>query len=339
MALRWRARLVRADGTSLWGEVTITNEIDADGDGVVRIILCDISGEVAATDALVAERELIGLLTETLPVGVAKFDVDGRVEHANGRLAELLAPLDPGVLLHQAVRGELEDHELAAAFASLLRDGLGSRLVVDHVAEDRSARHLEWTLRAALGDGGEVTGGVVCIADVTESARLREALERRASTDALTSCLNRAGAVAALEQALADVGSNEGVGLLFIDLDSFKTINDSHGHAIGDRVLEVVARRLRSACGPGDLVGRLGGDEFVVIAPRLHSAATARVLADRISRQLDGPTVVDGIVVPIAASVGVAWAATSTASMLLGEADAAMYVAKQTRSDASGRSG
>ena len=95
VALRWRCRLARADGSSLWTEATITNNIQPDGTGEVRLDLCDISTEIAATDALVAERELIALLTETLPVGVAKFDAGGHLEHSNGRLTELLSPLDP----------------------------------------------------------------------------------------------------------------------------------------------------------------------------------------------------------------------------------------------------
>ena len=219
--------------------------------GVVRLELYDISTEVAATEALVAERELIGLLTETLPVGVAKFDAQGRVEHANGRLTELLAPLDPQELLGRAVRGEIEDVELAAAFHALMRDGVASRLVVDHIDANGTMRHLEWTIRAALGGSGEVTGGVVCIADVSEAIRLRAALEGRASTDALTGCLNRAGTVAALELALSNVAVTGGVGVLFIDLDDFKSINDTRGHAVGDAVLEVVASRLRGALRSG----------------------------------------------------------------------------------------
>jgi diguanylate cyclase (GGDEF)-like protein len=329
VALRWRCRLVRADATPLWIECTITNEIEADGSGAVRLDVCDISVEVAATDALVAERELIGLLTETLPVGVAKFDAHGRVEHANGRLTDLLAPLDPDELLARAVRGELEDLDLAAAFAALMSDGVGTRLVVDHVGDGGEVRCLEWTIRAALGVAGEVTGGVVCIADVTEAARLRDALERRAATDALTGCLNRAGTIAALDKALTSVGRNGGVGLLFIDLDDFKGINDSLGHAVGDAVLEIVAGRLQSAMGRGDLVGRFGGDEFVVVSSRLPSAGAAMEFADHISRLLNGPTVIREIPVQIASSIGVAWSAKSTASELLGAADAAMYVAKR----------
>jgi diguanylate cyclase (GGDEF)-like protein len=332
VALRWRCRLARTDGSSLGVEVTITNEIAEDGVGDVRIDLYDISLELAATEALVAERELIGLLTETLPVGVVKFDASGRVEHANGRLAQLLAPLDPGQLLDEAMHGDLEHDDLAAAFATLLDDGTTSRLIVEHLGDDGAEHHLEWTIRAAFGEGGTVTGGVACIADVTEAVQLRAALESRAITDALTGCLNRAGTISAIEGALASVGPDDGVGVLFIDLDDFKSINDSHGHAIGDAVLEVVASRLRGALRAGDLVGRLGGDEFVVISPGLHSASDALSFAGRMAQQLRGPAVIDGITVPIDASCGVAWTATDTASELLGAADTAMYAAKQSPS-------
>ncbi len=330
-ALRWRCRLVRADGSVLWSETTITNDIDINGDGGVQLELYDVSSEVAATEALVAERQLIGLLTETLPVGVAKFDASGRVEHANVRLTELLAPADPHQLLCEAAHGELEDLDLAVMFNALFQAGMSSRVVVDHRDSDGTVRHLEWTIRAVVGHANEVTGGVVCIADVTEAAQLRDALEIRATTDMLTGCLNRAGTIAAVERALANVGHSDGVGLLFIDLDGFKGINDSRGHAVGDAVLEVVASRLRGGLRPRDLIGRLGGDEFVIISPGLHSANATLVFAERISRRLHGTATVAGEPVPISASIGVAWTSTGTASELIGAADTAMYTAKQSR--------
>ncbi|MEY2455881.1 MAG: diguanylate cyclase [Acidimicrobiaceae bacterium] len=332
VALRWRCRVVRADGSPLWVEATLTNEIDATGAGDVRIDLYDISQEVAATEALAAETELLALLTESLPVGVAKFDARGHIEHANRRLTQLLAPTHPEELLGRAVRGELEAGELGSAFRALVQEGAGSLLVVDHVGSDGVVRHLEWTIRPVRSDAGAVTGGVVCIADVTEAGHLRIALEHRARTDALTGCLNRAGTIAALEGALANVEPGEGIGLLFIDLDGFKHINDASGHAIGDVVLEIVASRLRDTSRQEDLLGRLGGDEFVVIAPRLESAAAALVLANRISTHLQGVAAIGELSVAIAASIGVAWTATGKASDLLAHADAAMYEAKQAHS-------
>ncbi|MEY2459867.1 MAG: diguanylate cyclase, partial [Acidimicrobiaceae bacterium] len=138
--------------------------------------------------------------------------------------------------------------------------------------------------------------------------------------------------IAALEQALATIEPGEGVGLLFIDLDGFKHINDASGHAVGDAVLEVVAHRLRDGLREEALLGRLGGDEFVVIAPRLHSANAALVLANRMSDRLHGDVAIGEINVGIAASIGVAWTSNGTASELLAHADGAMYTAKHARS-------
>jgi diguanylate cyclase (GGDEF)-like protein len=332
VALRWRCRVVRADGSPWWVEVTLINDIDTSGAGNVRVELYDISDEVAASAALAAETELLGLLTESLPVGVAKFDATGRIEYANRRLTQLLEPTSPCDLLRRAARGELDDEALATAFTALRDHGTGSLLVVDHLASDGTLRHLEWTISAARNNDGAVTGGVVCIADVTEAGDLRAALEHRASTDDLTGCLNRAGTMSALERALATTAEGEGVGLLFIDLDGFKGINDQRGHAIGDAVLEVVASRLRAGLRDCDLLGRLGGDEFVIIAPRLPTAETALALGDRVSKQLHGIATIGDFSVDIAASIGVAWSAASSASDLLARADAAMYATKQDRS-------
>jgi len=331
--LRARVRLIRGDGSSLWTEITMTNEIDSAGEGAVRIEVYDISAEVGATEALTAERELIGLLTETLPVGVSKFDATGHIEYANGRLAQLLAPLDPQDMLASAARGELTDLPLAAAFDALLHAGAGGHLVVDHRRLDGTLVHLEWTFRPVSDDTGAVTGGVVCVADVTEAFQLRAALEYRATTDALTGCLNRAGTIAALESELATIRPTEGVGLLFLDLDRFKHVNDTRGHAVGDAVLEVVAHRLRGALRPRDIVGRLGGDEFVVISPGLPSAEASLAFADVVARQLRGPATIGSFTIPISASIGVAWTSASTASELLSAADSAMYAAKKAQSD------
>lgn len=332
VALRWRCRVLRPDRSPLWVEVTLTYEIDTTGAGDVRVDLYDISQEVAATEALAAETELLVLLTETLPVGVAKFDASGRIELANRRLTQLLEPVRPHELLGQAARGELANIDLAAAFRSVLHDGAMSLLTIEHIGRDGTSRHLEWTIRPVHTDAGTVTGGVICVADVTEAHDLRAALEHRASTDTLTGCLNRAGTIASLESALATGGPDHGVGLLFIDLDGFKHINDLRGHAVGDAVLEIVAGRLRLALRAQDLLGRLGGDEFVVIAPRLRSAAAALLLAERIAGRLQGFAAIGDAMVAIEASIGVAWTSTGTATDLLGSADGAMYTAKQANS-------
>lgn len=324
VAHRWRSRIARGDGSFLWTEVTLTNRIDDLGDGDVRVEINDISREVAAAEALAKERSLLKELTETLPVGVAKFDAEGRIEYANVQLAHLLGR-DAAEVIAAAVAGEIP--RLADAFSQLLRDGRPSRFVSER-GRDQPDRDLEWTLGPVTSETGTVAGGVLCVADVTEATKLRAALEERATTDALTGCFNRAGIVDCLQSALLSAVPGAGIGLLFIDLNGFKGINDGHGHAIGDRVLEIVARRLRRAVRPPDTIGRLGGDEFVIVAPGLASLEVARALAVRVSDEVNGVATIADLRIEISASIGVAWADSGDADVLLAEADRAMYSAK-----------
>jgi diguanylate cyclase (GGDEF)-like protein/PAS domain S-box-containing protein len=326
LAHRWRCRLARGDGSFLWTEITLVNRIDDEGEGDVRIEFNDISREVAAAEALAVERSLLKQLTETLPVGVAKFDAGGRIEYSNARLGSLLGR-DPAAVVSEAIAGGVPG--LSDAFAQLLGDGTSSCFVSERRRE-RLDRDLEWTLRPVTSATGMITGGVLCVADVTEATELRAALEERATTDALTGCLNWTGTVNCLQAALVSASAGAGVGLLFIDLDGFKGINDSHGHAIGDRVLEIVAQRLRNVVRPLDRIGRLGGDEFVVVAPGLPSLEGARTLAARVSGELNGVATIGDLRVDISASIGVAWADSGDADVLLAEADAAMYLVKSS---------
>jgi diguanylate cyclase (GGDEF)-like protein/PAS domain S-box-containing protein len=332
VAQRWRCRVARGDGSFVWCEVTITNRINDDGDGDVYAEIIDISTEVAADAALANERSLLKQLTEALPVGVAKFDATGRIEYANARLAALLER-DPAAVIAGAIAGDVP--RLAEAFSQLLRKGMSSRFVIERRREQLD-RDLEWTLRPVKSESGVVSGGVLCVADVTEATELRAALEERATTDALTGCFNWAGTINSLQTALRSAVPGAGVGLLFIDLDGFKGINDGHGHAVGDRVLEVVAKRLRNVVRPLDEIGRLGGDEFVVIAPGLPSLGAARAFAVRVSDEVNGVAALVDVRVDIAASIGVAWADSGDADVLLAEADRAMYAAKHSSFSAPG---
>ena len=180
VAHRWRGRVVRGDGSLLWAEVTITNRIDDLGSGDVRVEINDISREMAAADALAVERQLLKELTESLPVGVAKFDTEGRIEYANAQLARLLGR-DPAAVVKAAITGAMPD--LAGAFSQLLCDGEPSRFVAERRPESPD-RDLEWTLRPVTSAAGAVIGGVLCVADVTEAIELRAAVEERATTDA-----------------------------------------------------------------------------------------------------------------------------------------------------------
>lgn len=158
-----------------------------------------------------------------------------------------------------------------------------------------------------------------------------EALRLAAVHDALTKLPNRNLLVDRLDQALArQLRGGRSVALLFLDLDRFKLLNDSRGHAIGDQVLVTVAERLRQVVRPSDTVARFGGDEFVVVCEDVDAVAEATRLAERIASAIEVPFPVEGGEVFLSVSVGISMAGVgSSAEELLRDADAAMYRAKE----------
>jgi len=165
-----------------------------------------------------------------------------------------------------------------------------------------------------------------------ERADLAAELARRASVDPLTGLANRAGFSRRLREALGGLDDPPGPApaLLLLDLDDFKTINDSLGHSAGDEVLRVVAGRLRGCLQPADLAARLGGDEFAVLVPEVADEAEAVALGERLAAILRTPVTVAGREVLARASVGVRLArgGDEDPERLLRDADMAMYAAK-----------
>jgi diguanylate cyclase (GGDEF)-like protein len=177
---------------------------------------------------------------------------------------------------------------------------------------------------------GVITAGLLTGERATANRRHRRELAaatRLAGTDELTGLANRRALLSALNDTLTGDGP---VGLMVVDLDGFKAVNDTHGHVVGDHVLQVVAVRLRESMSQSCLVARLGGDEFAVLAPASDRPALA-ALATRAQAALARPLpVAAGRHVLVGASIGTAVRAESgcTATDLLRQADAAMYQAK-----------
>jgi diguanylate cyclase (GGDEF)-like protein/PAS domain S-box-containing protein len=173
------------------------------------------------------------------------------------------------------------------------------------------------------------------LADAIERHSADQALRYRVLHDSLTGLPNRLSFVDALGEALGKATiSGSPVGILFLDLDHFKLINDSLGHHAGDALLRAVAPRLRSHLRPGDIVARFGGDEFGILIDRLADEGEALAIADRVADAFTQPFSLDGVDHFVSASIGVAVSRASearpvNAELLIRDADAAMYRAKE----------
>jgi diguanylate cyclase (GGDEF)-like protein len=168
------------------------------------------------------------------------------------------------------------------------------------------------------------------VLDITDSARARQELERRATFDPLTHCHNRSSVLGTLETELAREDSVS-TGVVYVDLDKFKPVNDKLGHAAGDELLVLVAERLRLASRDSDVAGRLGGDEFLVVLRDVPGPEMAMRAAQRICDALCDTFKLSCGEVELSASVGVACSDSRDVSSeaLVKRADGAMYRSKQ----------
>jgi diguanylate cyclase (GGDEF)-like protein/PAS domain S-box-containing protein len=287
--------------------------------------------EVAASEAAalaVSEARFRGLVDDNSDLVLLIGAQD--VVRSASRAARDVLGFDPRELEHRSVT-ELVHPDDVPLLASAeggdrhrrleirMRHRNGYWLNVEALANDMSAdAHVE-----AL---------VLTVRDVTERKAFEEQLRHRAFHDPLTQLPNRALLSDRLQHALTREGRFEDqVAVLFVDLDDFKTINDTLGHASGDELLVLVARRLRSCLRSADTAARLGGDEFGVLLEGVPDLDHAVAVAQRILDAVAEPFSIGGLPVPLRASVGVAIGAAQTVSAdeLLRNADIAMYGAKR----------
>jgi diguanylate cyclase (GGDEF)-like protein/PAS domain S-box-containing protein len=226
---------------------------------------------------------------------------------------------------------ELDDRDIARQLfeRSQMRPGVPTmgEVRMRPLGDEQAPRRFEMTATDLLDDP-TVRGLVLNYSDITERALYEERLTQQAFHDALTSLPNRALFQNRLEHALRQRGQT--VGLLFVDLDHFKVVNDSLGHDAGDQLICEVAQRLAGCLRDGDTLARLGGDEFTVLMPDIADTHIAEAVARRIESRLKPAFELPGQSVFVTASIGIATgvALHDRSEALLRDADAAMYEAK-----------
>lgn len=229
-------------------------------------------------------------------------------------------------VVDREVRGRLRDDLMTVA-------DRGNGVTSDYqLAPALQSRWVRWWLSRHELDGIPLVA--VAAADVDDDYARQANLYHLATHDSLTGLVNRSHFMDTIEQALRrNQRAARHVGVVYVDLDGFKRVNDRGGHSLGDRVLFAIASRLRHAVRSADMVARIGGDEFAVLCEGLGAADQAEVVARRIALALTESVELDGERWSVAASVGAAvdQGAPDTAEDLVDRADRAMYSVKLTR--------
>jgi diguanylate cyclase (GGDEF)-like protein len=278
---------------------------------------------------------------DALPDATAVVDPDGTIVAVNR--AWLMFAMDNGGqpestgvgvnyfdLCARSAAAGCQDAERAA-------DGLRAVLAGDTVHSEMdypcpSPAVNRWFLLRITPLEGDVTRAVMSHVNITRRKMAEQTLAHEAAHDPLTGLANRGLFADRLTAALTGRRSQftgTQVGLMFLDADGFKQINDTYGHEAGDEALLTIGHRLRSHVRPQDTVARLGGDEFAVTAPRI-SAAGLDGLSGRVRSALGQPHLIHGHLVPVPVSIGIHLATPGeSADAALREADRAMYAAKR----------
>jgi diguanylate cyclase (GGDEF)-like protein/PAS domain S-box-containing protein len=308
---------------------------DGDPDGLMRAATSLIGAVDGIDSACIWELGREGRRL-SLRAGLEEEAVGAGRRVSAARSSHAGAALDSG---HPTIVADWEREERFTMPPVLRAVGAASSLAVMIEGKDRPFGvldvHATVPNRFTTKDVPFLQATANVLADALERHAADQALRHRVLHDALTGLPNRLSFVDTLTDALnRAAASGTPVGILFLDLDHFKLINDSLGHHAGDALLRAVAPRLRAHLRPGDVVARFGGDEFGILIDRLADEGEAIAIADRVASAFSHPFSIEGVEHFVTASIGVAVTRTSdresvNAELLIRDADAAMYRAKE----------
>ena len=288
-------------------------------------------------DAVVSGRKVGSMATQldaalnNMAQGLCMFDAEQRIVVSNERYAEMYCltqeQVKPGTTLRQIIEHRVARGVYAGATPDeYIQERLAPVTTATNAVQQLSDGRAIAIARRPMPGGGWVTTHQ----DVTEQQRNEARIAHMAHHDALTDLPNRSLLNARLEQALEHAKPGEMVAIHLVDLDHFKNVNDTQGHPAGDKLLSIVADRLRSLRRRTDTIARMGGDEFTLVQIGIGHPSDAATLARRIIKVVSEPYELDGREVVIGASVGIAMAPSdgTTPEMLMRNADLALYRAK-----------
>ncbi len=330
-------------GSETVGTADVVYEVnyipDRGADGTVNgfySLSIDITQRKRSEEALQASERRFRSVTDNMPALVSYLDTEERFAFANAAFQDWFG-LEPEKIIGKTLREVVGDAVYKPRAPMLARAFAGERVEFDtHRVVEGSARDVHSIYVPDLGPDGTCNGVFALSLNITSLKNVERALAAQARVDTLTGLPNRLALNEALPMSIARAKRNGcALALMFLDIDRFKTINDTHGHAVGDQVLVEFARRLRDAVRVTDTVARLAGDEFVVLLESpVDEAAAAQVARKIVALVGETPFVFQELRLAITTSVGVAFHATSDAfgpdlgEQLMQRADTALYRAK-----------
>jgi diguanylate cyclase (GGDEF)-like protein/PAS domain S-box-containing protein len=324
---RYEHRVLTRDGQVRHVEVQVAALVEHGKVTGMQATLRDITDRKQAEEALRESEARYRSLIHHFPQGaILLFDHDLRFLVANGRALETIGL--PG----ETIIGKTLHEAASPAGAARLEPAYRAALAGQAQQFELSAREREFLVSVVPvhDDQQAIIAGMVMAIDITERKILEREISHQAFHDALTGLPNRSLLFDRLDRALVHAQRHGGsVAILFLDLDDFKVVNDSLGHAVGDLLLVEVAKRLERCVRGDDTIARFGGDEFVVVS-ELGDGATAVEIAERILASFRSPIVIGDRELFVACSIGIALSQAGMVSRsdLLRHADIALYRVK-----------